>query len=223
MRLPNKLTYQVGEKLDTTGLEVVAVDSAGMVHEIPANSYVVSGFDSSKVTSGQIVTVSLTADDSLKATFNVSVVEKGGEEPEPEPATAQVMHRLYNQWTGEHFYTASEDERDVLVSVGWTYEGIGWVAPTEGDEVWRLSNPFVAGGDHHYTMSESEYEALEGLGWKQEGLGWYSGGDVEVYRQYNPYAETGTHNYTTDKAENDALVDLGWNEEGVGWYALAAK
>ena len=223
VRLPNKLTYQVGEKLDTTGLEVVAVDSAGMVHEIPANSYVVSGFDSSKVTSGQIVTVSLTADDSLKATFNVSVVEKGGEEPEPEPATEQVMHRLYNRWTGEHFYTASEDERDVLVSVGWTYEGIGWVAPTEGDEVWRLYNPFVAGGDHHYTMSESEYEALEGLGWKQEGRGWYSGGDVKVYRQYNPYAETGTHNYTTDKAENDALVELGWNEEGVGWYALAAK
>ena len=43
------------------------------------------------------------------------------------------MYRLYNPNSGEHFYTASEYERDHLVSVGWTYERIGWVAPKGGD------------------------------------------------------------------------------------------
>ena len=151
----------------------------------------------------------------------------GTDKPSTDKPSQQVervtMYRLYNRWTGEHFYTASKVERDTLSSGGWTYEGVGWIAPSTGDVVYRLYNPFVAGGDHHYTMSESEYEALEGLGWKQEGRGWYSGGDVKVYRQYNKYATTGTHNYTTDKAENDALVALGWNEEGIGWMALAAK
>ena len=125
------------------------------------------------------------------------------------------MHRLYNKWTGEHFYTASEKERDVLTVVGWTFEGVGWYAPEEGDEVMRLYNPFVDGGDHHYTLDAHEYEALQGLGWKGEGVGWFSAekdaeGAVPLYRQYNPYAETGTHNYTPDENENDTLESLGW-------------
>ncbi len=144
-------------------------------------------------------------------------------EPKPEPAKTQAMHRLYNQWTGEHFYTASAAERDSLVSVGWTSEGVGWVAPTSGQKVYRLYNPFVAGGDHHYTMDVEEYNTLATLGWEQEGVGWFSGGTVKVYRQYNPYATTGTHNYTTDKNENDTLVSLGWEDEGVGWYAVSKK
>lgn len=37
------------------------------------------------------------------------------------------MHRLYNPNSGEHFYTASEVERDHLIGVGWSYEGIGWM------------------------------------------------------------------------------------------------
>ena len=30
------------------------------------------------------------------------------------------MYRLYNKYTGEHFYTGSESERDGLVAAGWT-------------------------------------------------------------------------------------------------------
>ena len=83
------------------------------------------------------------------------------------------MHRLYNKWTGEHFYTANDTEFNVLVTVGWTDEGIGWVAPTEGDEVYRLFNPYVEGGDHHYTLDANEYEELQELGWEAEGIAWY--------------------------------------------------
>lgn len=133
------------------------------------------------------------------------------------------MHRLYNQYTGEHFYTASDAERDGLVAVGWTYEGVGWVAPEAGDDVYRLYNPYVPGGDHHYTLSWGEVEVLRAAGWEYEGVGWFSapaGTGVPIWRQYNPYAQTGTHNYTTSEEENDRLVSAGWREEGVGWYGV---
>ena len=107
--------------------------------------------------------------------------------------------------------------------MGWTYEGVGWYAPSTGERVYRLYNRFVEGGDHHYTMSEDEYESLWRLGWRQEGLAWRSANKssgIPVYRQYNPYATTGTHNYTPNKAENDALVRAGWREEGIAWYGV---
>lgn len=135
------------------------------------------------------------------------------------------MYRLYNQWTGEHFYTADGGERDSLVSVGWTDEGVGWTAPSTGDEVHRLYNSYVPGGDHHYTLSTEERDALVEFGWKYEGVSWHSADPkaknaVPLYRQYNPYATTGTHNYTADANENDTLVGLGWKEEGVAWYGI---
>ena len=130
------------------------------------------------------------------------------------------MYRLYNRWTGEHFYTASASERDGLEAVGWRYEGVGWVAPASGDPVYRLYNPYVTGGDHHYTPSVAERDSLVAQGWRYEGVGWASGGGIEVLRQYNPYASTGTHNYTTSRAENDSLVLAGWRAEGVGWLAV---
>lgn len=130
------------------------------------------------------------------------------------------MYRLYNRWTGEHFYTSSTTERQACVDAGWTYEGVGWQAPEEGDPVYRLYNPYVKGGDHHYTTSETERQACIRAGWRDEGVAWYSGGDVPLYRQYNPFATTGTHNYTASEDENDALLKEGWKEEGIAWYAV---
>lgn len=40
------------------------------------------------------------------------------------------VYRLYNHNTGEHFYTTSGTEKNANVSAGWTYEGVGWIAPT---------------------------------------------------------------------------------------------
>nr|WP_286163367.1 hypothetical protein [Olsenella sp. SW781] len=138
-------------------------------------------------------------------------------------ANTADMYRLYNSYTGEHFYTASAEERDGLIAVGWTDEGLGWTAPASGDPVYRLYNPYVTGGDHHYTLSAAERDGLVEAGWEYEGVGWMSADastGVPLYRQYNPYAATGTHNYTTSKAENDHLVSVGWREEGVGWYGV---
>ncbi|MBP3884986.1 MAG: glycoside hydrolase family 3 protein [Olsenella sp.] len=140
------------------------------------------------------------------------------ESPEPECAE---MYRLYNPYTGEHFYTASAYERDVNVGLGWNDEGVGWVAPVEGAPVFRVYNPYA--GDHHYTMSEAERDYLVSVGWNDEGVGWSSAGEdgVPLWRQYNPNAVAGAHNYTTSEAERDYLVSVGWHHEGIGWYAVS--
>jgi Rib/alpha/Esp surface antigen-like repeat protein len=131
----------------------------------------------------------------------------------------QPMHRLYNPNSGEHFYTASDHERDHLVSLGWRSEGEGWYAPVKSSTpVYRLYNPNA--GDHHYTASKAERDWLVGKGWRYEGVGWYSSDSkaVTLYRQYNPNARSGAHNYTTSRGESDHLVSVGWRYEGTAWY-----
>ena len=141
-----------------------------------------------------------------------------------DPSASRLrMYRLYNKWTGEHFYTSDATERDKNVKLGWTDEGTGWFAPKSSKTpVYRLFNKYVEGGDHHYTTSTSERDDLKKAGWTYEGIGWYSDDakGMVLYRQYNPYAKTGTHNYTTSKKENDNLVKEGWTAEGTAWYGV---
>ena len=142
-------------------------------------------------------------------------------QPAAASAAGVAMYRLYNPYSGEHFYTGSVSERDNLSSIGWRYEGVGWTAPTSSNSpVYRLYNR--SSGDHHYTTSVSERDWLVTLGWKYEGIGWYSDDNktVPLYREFNPNVSIGTHNYTTSKYENDWLVSLGWHGEGIGWYGI---
>ncbi len=130
------------------------------------------------------------------------------------------MYRLYNPNSGEHFYTSDIDEATSVASVGWQWEGIGWVAPAQNNSpVYRLYNPNA--GDHHYTLNEAERDELVALGWNYEGIGWYSDSadQLPVYRQYNPNAVAGAHNFTTSADEDIYLGSVGWNREGTAWYA----
>lgn len=139
-----------------------------------------------------------------------------------ESGNTKTMYRLYNQYSGEHFYTSTTYEVGNCVTQGWKYEGIGWTAPASSNSpVYRLYNPYT--GDHHYTLSADERDQDVAAGWKYEGIGWYSD-DAKtspVYREYNPYATTGTHNYTGQRSEHDHLISVGWRGEGVGWYAAS--
>lgn len=154
--------------------------------------------------------ITATSSNGLTAVCEVTVTEK---------QETNVMYRLYNPNSGEHFYTASTAERTHLISVGWRDEGIGWYAPVRSSiPVYRLYNPNA--GDHHYTTSVVERNHLMSVGWNYEGIGWYSDENegVALYRQYNPNAKAGAHNYTTSITENNYLVSLGWRAEGIGWY-----
>ena len=141
--------------------------------------------------------------------------------------TGVTMYRLYNPNSGEHLYTNNSGEKDILTSIGWTYEGIAWTAPASSNTpVYRLYNP--NSGEHHYTKDAGEKGILVGLGWNDEGIGWYSDDSqsTPLYRLYNPYAtgqyEAGAHHYTKDVGERDTLIGLGWNDEGIGWYGVTS-
>ena len=135
------------------------------------------------------------------------------------------MYRLYNNYSGEHFYTCDIEEKNNLVSLGWTYEGIAWISPTSSKTpVYRLYNP--NSGEHHYTIDANEKGTLASYGWKEEGIGWYSNDDqgTPLYRLYNPNAagqyEAGGHHYTKNVSEKNSLIAAGWRDEGIGWYGL---
>ena len=129
------------------------------------------------------------------------------------------IYRLYNPYSGEHFYTPNLDEAKKIAAVGWQWEGTAWVSSSDGTPVYRLYNPF--GGIHHYTVNADERDALVKAGWRAEGTSWTSDSSraQAVYRLYNPYSDNGAHHYTRSSAERNALVKAGWQNENVAWYA----
>ena len=134
----------------------------------------------------------------------------------------ESVYRLYNPYSGEHFYTTSAYEYEQVQKAGWNGEGVAWSAPAQGGEsVYRLYNPY--GGDHHYTTSINERDCLMNLGWIYEGIAFYGAteDDSPVARLYNPYSSAGAHLFTMSEFEANAVEQAGWIREGTGWYALA--
>ena len=65
-------------------------------------------------------------------------------------------------------------EKDMLVKVGWKYEGIGWYSDdAKGVPLYRQYNPNAKAGSHNYTTNKAENDMLVRVGWKAEGIGWY--------------------------------------------------
>lgn len=161
-----------------------------------------------------------------KPAENPTPTKKPAPKPTAKPGSQKsgvvTMHRLFNSSTQEHFYTNSEHERDVLVSRGWKYEGVGWRAPQKSNTpVYRLYN--AALNDHHYTTSAHERDLLsKNCGWTYEGIRWYSDDSksVPLYRRYYPFIKSGSHHYTTGLTEAKHLVAVGWKDEGIAWYGV---
>lgn len=138
----------------------------------------------------------------------------------------EVMYRVYNPNSSEHFYTANPEERQMLIDLGWDDEGIAWLAPkNKGADVYRLYNP---NGEHHFTLNAAERDGLVKMGWDYEGVGWKSADPEDknnifnVFREYNPNEYKCNHNYTTSAREHRMLTKaIGWDDEGIGWYAIS--
>ncbi len=136
------------------------------------------------------------------------------------------MYRMYNPTNGEHLHTQDVNERNVLTTQGWNYEGVSFIVADSGSPVYRLFNRYS--GEHHYTMDANERSSLLTMdGWSDEGIGWYSNktGDeceIAVYRLFNPYSTDAinSHHYTIDEGERDWLTSLGWNYEGTSWISM---
>ena len=135
---------------------------------------------------------------------------KSPQEPK-KPAQTDVF-RLYRN--SRHFYTLDAPERDALIADGWSYEGIGWKSPKDGNPVYR----YVKDGEHIWTMDAKERQALQISGWKKEGIAFRSSTSqaVPVYRLY--HHDIGDRVYTKSKNEKKALIKAGWADEGIACY-----
>ena len=130
------------------------------------------------------------------------------------------VYRLYNPYTQEHLLTSTVEEKDLLISVGWSLDGVAWEAPMEGIPVYRLYNPYDDW--HTYTTSVSERDTMAAAGWLVDGvvsLGETGENPRPIYRLFNPYIQTNYHLFTAGTEERDLLVNAGWILEGIAWNA----
>ncbi len=146
------------------------------------------------------------------------------------PEGCAYQFRLYNPYTGEHFYTGSKVETINLVDRrwGWDFEGSGFITPTVGDPIYRLFSE--EHNDHFYTTDESERDALLAEHWTLDGgtgIAFPSAPEATgkpMYRLYNPNAypngEAGAHHFTMSWEEVENLEAEGWQFEFIAWYSV---
>lgn len=136
---------------------------------------------------------------------------KTAQKPQVVKGEQGSVYRLYNQNNGDHLYTTDYNEAKTLAGLGWTYEGIEWLAPEQGLPVYRLYNP--NDGRHIFTTDENEKSALVNeINCKFEGIAFYSDGNKPIYRMYNP--NSGEHVLTAKRKEHNELSKIGWYCEG---------
>lgn len=156
------------------------------------------------------------------------------------PQGSSPVHRFWSPVLANHFYTASEAERRMLIDEYpevWTYEGVAFYARAEDDDaaaspVFRFWSPVLL--SHFYTIDPNERDMLnrEYLGiWVEEEIAFYAYTEgsqprdsVPVYRFWSPVLVG--HFYTTDEAERDLLIreyPTIWSFEGIAWYAWPTR
>lgn len=85
------------------------------------------------------------------------------------------MYRLYNPYSGDHFYTGDRKEYDHLGSIGWNKEGVSFYSAdsSTGKPIYRLFNRWLTQGTHLVTTDKGEYDHLGSIGWNQECIAFY--------------------------------------------------
>ncbi|MFA6159633.1 MAG: SpoIID/LytB domain-containing protein [Parcubacteria group bacterium] len=121
------------------------------------------------------------------------------------------VYRFYNSQNGDHFYTASENEKNQIVIV----------------PVFRFYS--TINGDHMYTASNSEKGILANMtisGYQYEGIAFYGyssrvTNSFPVYRFYSPSHRN--HLYTISESERNQLSESDYQYEGIAFYAYATQ
>ena len=121
-----------------------------------------------------------TADASAQDTATEPAARPAATAAAPRAASTSgvAVYRLYNPNAGDHHYTTNAAEKNMLVSLGWRYEGIGWYGASGsnvGSALLRQYNPNAKGaGAHNFTTSRAESNSLVAQGWRYEGMAWYA-------------------------------------------------
>lgn len=197
-------------------------DAGGYNLALPSGTYQVTFKHGSKVWTS---TASLGSEniklDAILANFQ-SVVSNGSQDG------IYNISRFYNKSTGSHFYTASDAERDGLISSSdlFVYEGNAFdsnASAVSGLAVYRFFNQQT--GTHFYTASEQERLSVQETlpHFRDEGLSYYAyaeggSGRQGLHRFYN--IENGTHFYTASDQEQQSVSSTlpNYRYEGIGYY-----
>lgn len=138
----------------------------------------------------------------------------------PRVKTTPVYH-VYNPRTYDHVYTRSKANRNRLADRGWRYQGIAWMAPSEGKAFYSLYNPKTK--THRYFSDKAQIAKLVKRGWTNQGFAWNSAvgksdGRIALYGLNKVKAKTGTYRYTTSRSSADKLVARGYRLRGTVAY-----
>lgn len=156
--------------------------------------------------------------------------------PESNSFTSTPVYRFWSPKNQHHFYTASAQERDVILSTYstqiWTYEGIAFSAPVDSQcqqtsPVYRFWSP--KNQSHFFTTSAQERDIVisnyDRSIWTYEGVAYCalpssSPDGVPVYRFWSNKLQG--HFYTTSVQEKNTIQssydqDI-WHYEGVAYY-----
>ena len=144
--------------------------------------------------------------------------------------TNSPVYRFYNSTNGEHFYTASAAEKDVLLgqfASVFNYEGVAFNAPVQGDQpLYRFCKPGTS--QHLFTASNTERDALitnPNSGYTYEGVACnvYTSasaplGATAVFGFLDP--ATGNYFYTASATERAAVASglPAWKDQGVKFF-----
>lgn len=139
------------------------------------------------------------------------------------------LYRLYNSWSGDHFYTTSAAERDnAIAAYGYQAElteCFVYSSQAPGaTPLYRLRSPST--GDHFYTTSEAERDnAIANSGYVSEGIACFmfsaaAPGATPLYRLLS--RSTGDHFYTSSADERDFMIAYNnYVDEGVAGFVFA--
>ena len=179
--------------------------------------------------SGVAKTVTIKGETSAKVTATSGDTQTWEVNADAKSTAAPVVtYRLYDRNRGEHLYTYSSLERDMLVKAGWKEEPSNIkvlpVSASEGIAIYRVYNPNF-GGTHMYTQNPAEVQFLLQNGWKEGKVVFRTAesttaGAVPVYRLKNPNSKNGEHQFTTSAAERTMLLNATWGDEGIAFYSF---
>jgi hypothetical protein len=198
---------------------------SGVVQELWQNGEVTIFMDIDRDVTGDRVNIG-------SSTLAVNYVTTGSVAPRPDVA----VYRFWSPVNSAHFYTISEQERDMLIrdyAYVWTYEGVAYHAFSNASAsalkpVYRFWSGDL--GVHFYTISEQEKAMVisdYAYIWTYEGIAFYAyppgsqpADALPVYRFWSPVGSR--HFYTIGEQEKQMLVNnyaYYWGLEGVAWYA----
>lgn len=140
------------------------------------------------------------------------------------------VYRFYNNKTGAHFFTPSQEERDSVIKnlPDFTYENVAFYAypaASAGESpVFRFFN--TQKNAHFYTINVTERDAIQAnySFYRYEGPVWYAQvsavtGSTPIYRFFRKSTET--HFYTISSSERDGIIANypDFRYEGVAYHA----